>query len=201
MPGWMPWRSRKASRPKSMARCVPANPPGSRTSRKATTRRRVVPFLNRGCIGWRSFWWDVAGSLIPPYWRRCAGGPVVVPVRPSNEMNKRTSCSSKQRTGDNGSCMSLTRARPAVSGSACSLLSSCALCCDGRKSISWWMRRARANGVGLPSLPKEQPRCHHCGMILTSLENYQWRSQSTRAVIVSHEKIFLDSRVDSRTGG
>jgi hypothetical protein len=37
-------RSPKASRPKSMARCAEASLPGSRTSKRATTPRRAVPF-------------------------------------------------------------------------------------------------------------------------------------------------------------
>ncbi len=38
---------------------------------------------------------------------------------------------------------------------------------------------AIAKVKGFEMASKEQPRCHHCGMLLTSLENYQWRSQST----------------------
>ena len=36
---------------------------------------------------------------------------------------------------------------------------------------------AKVKGFEIAS--KEQTRCHNCGMILTSLEKYQWRSQST----------------------
>ncbi len=42
-------KSPKASRPKNLARCAKASPLGPPTSRKATTPRRVVPFLCRGC--------------------------------------------------------------------------------------------------------------------------------------------------------
>jgi len=38
---------------------------------------------------------------------------------------------------------------------------------------------AIAKVKGFEMASKEQPRCHNCGIILTSLEKYQWRSQST----------------------
>src|SRR6266487_4170847 len=38
---------------------------------------------------------------------------------------------------------------------------------------------AIAKVKGFEMASKEQPHCHNCGIILTSLEKYQWRSQST----------------------
>ncbi|SRR6266446_2907962 len=43
-------RSSKASRLKSSAQCAKASPLGSRTSRRATTPRRAVPFVCRGAL-------------------------------------------------------------------------------------------------------------------------------------------------------
>jgi hypothetical protein len=58
-------RSQKVSLPKSMARYVLAKPPGSPTSKRATTLLRVAPSLCRDSTGWRSSRWGASRSRTP----------------------------------------------------------------------------------------------------------------------------------------
>jgi hypothetical protein len=60
--------------------------------------------------------------------------------------------------------MSLIRGSPAVSGWACSWPSRCALCCAGRKSISWWMRKATGGRPGKSHRAKEAGKSGRCGI-------------------------------------
>src|SRR5712692_3210917 len=156
-------RSRKASHPKSLAK--------SRSSKAARLTHIKKGYYTppRGPIFVPGLHW-LAVILVgrdqqhdPPIWQACIGGPVVVLAPPSNAMNKASSCSRWRSNGEDGSCTSLIRASPAVSGSVCSLLSRCASCCAGRKSITWWMRRAIGGRPGKSRAASEGGKNGRCG--------------------------------------